>query len=463
MRELVSIDAGQLLSSGLYPALEADVAPLWKAGENILFEDGGVRKARGLLGLETLAGAPTGLKSTFASGEARCFIGVDDKAYRYRASDGLTEIGAFSNNGVYQFLPWDTWCLISNGVDPLELWQNAGSSAPITAPFTRANTLFGYQLQAFVGGTDNGGTLVEWSPINNVTDWTVTLTGTAGNLRLRQLESDIVAAKKISNAIGIYSKSQGGLFAYSGGTNPYYFRNPIRGVGAVSPHSIVSDGVRHYGLLKDRAFVTDLVSANPIDEPAIRRWMERYIDWDRQAEIYGWLDGANTMIRWAVPVDGGGYKTIGYRWDSGTWTILNDGVLAGEEEGAFDNMLLVKNARLLRQDKESVNNDGSAYSAYVQTKPLDLGAKDNFKRIGKLAFKGSWTGAVKVYLGNSESANGAVTWEPSFDLADFVYPDQLGIRSEYHYLSVKIESTALGADWKIQGAAIFGDVTAHVN
>jgi len=465
MRELVAIDSGQLLSSGIFPGMDADVCPLWINGENVLFESGGVRKNHGLLGLADLTGTPTGLKSVTADGEARLFFGVGDKAYRYRASDGATEIGSFASSGVYQFQPWDTWCLISNGVDPVELWQNAGASAPITAPFTRANTLFGYQLQAFVGGSDVGGNIVHWSPINLVTDWTETLTNTAGKLPLRQLESDIVAAKPISGSVGIYSKSQGGLFTFVGGTNPYTFRNPIDGVGAIGPYSVVADGPRHYGILQDRIFVTDLITSAPIDEPAVRSYLEEAVDWDRQAETYGWLDRSHSLIRWALPADGGGFLTIGYRTDNGVWTKFNDGVCAGEPSGAFDDMLLAKPSRLLRNDRYSVNNDVLAQTSFIQTKPLDLGAKDNFKRVMKLALKGSWTGTINVYLGNSESPNSAVTWEaPQVLPADgFIYPDQLGIRSEFHYLSIKIESTSLGANWKLAGATIFGEVTAHVN
>ena len=464
MRELATIDSGQLLASGIYPGLLADAAPLWTDGKNVVFENGGVRKVRGLLGLGNLSGTPTGLRSAIAAGERRCFVGVGDKAYGFRTGDGLTEIGSFASaGGIYQFLPWDTWCLISNGSDPVELWQNAGTSAAITAPFNRANVLFGYQLQAFVGGTDTGGTVVEWSPINNVTDWTQTLTGSAGQLRLRELESDIVAAKPLSGSVGIYSRSQGGFFTYTGSTNPYRFRNPIGGVGAISPYSIVSDGVKHYGIRPSGAFVTDLVGVAIIDQPAMRRYVEENVNWDRQAETYGWWDEANNLARWALPALAGGFVSIGYRTDNGNWTRFEDDVLAGEASGPFDDMIVAKVGRLLRQDKTSVNNDVSAMPAFVRTKPLDLGARNNLKRISKLSFKGEWSGDVNVKLGNSASPNGPVTWVSTFPLVNDVYPDREGLPSEFHYLSIEIESTALNADWTLAGASIYGETFSFVD
>lgn len=463
MKLLAEIAPGDLLASGLYLGLTGDTAPLWLDGQNVLFESGGVRKAPGLLGLSNLPATPTGIKATVTSAESRAFIGAGTEAYRYRSSDGLTNIGSFaSSGGTYQFLPWDTWCLISNGVDPVELWQNAGTSAPITAPFNRAGVLFGYQLQAFVGNTNNGGRLVEWSPVNAVTDWTQTATGTAGQLLLRELAGDIVCAKPLGGSIGIYSRSNAGLFTFIGGTSIYGFRRPLTGVGAISPYSVVSFGDRHFGMMRDIAFLTDLVSFLRIDEPAVRDFIDENIDWSREAEVYGWPDVANKMARWQLPLIGGGKIGLGYRTDRNTWTKFNDGAIIGEEAGAFNSQLLCSTNRLYRQDKTSPNLDGSALSAFAQTKPLHFGDRNRFKKIMRLSFDGEWSGEVKVKLGFTDHQNDTVSFTQTHDLAKEVYPDQENNQSEGALLSIKIESTAVGANWKISGCRIYGDLTGMV-
>lgn len=464
MKSLATLGSGQLLGSGIFPALGGEAPPLWKDGENVIFDHGGVRKNDGLLGLATPAARPTGLKSTIADGEARLFLGAGTSAYRYRASDGLTSIGSFAaSGGIYQFVPWDTWSLISNGVDPVELWQNAGSSAPITAPFTRANTLFSYQLQAFAGGTNNGGQLVEWSPVNSVTDWTVTPTGTAGQLRLRELQGDIMAARPLGGSVGIYSQANAGIFTFIGGTSIYGFRKPISGVKAISPYSVVSLGDRHYGLTQENAFVTDLVSFRLVDEPAMRRYMDITADWDRVQETYGWPDWANGMCRWAVPKVGGGSFGIGHRIDNGAWTKFNDGVLLGEESGAFGNMLLAKTARLLRANKAAGDNDGAAITAYVQTKPLSLGDRNRFKRLSKISIDAEWTGAVSIRIGFTNHPSESVTWSITKDLANEIYPDEANVQSEFVFLHLEIRSTTASATWKLSGAEIFGEYAGAVS
>ena len=460
---LASLQAGDLLSSGLFPGLDGIAPPLWIAGENVVFDNNGVRKGAGLLSLANIAATPTGLKSTYAASEARCFVGAGTEAYRYRSSDGMTNIGSFAaSGGIYQFVPWDTWCLISNGVDPVELWQNAGTSAPITAPFTRANTLFKYQLQAFAGGTSNGGDYVEWSPVNAVTDWTTSPTGTAGNLRLRELEGDIVAARPLGGSIGIYSRNKGGLFSYVGGTNIYGFRRPISGVGAISPYSVVAVGDRHYGVSQENIFMTDLVSFVLIDEPAIRRYMNTWFDQSRMTEVYGWPDWANNMVRWRIPKTGGGSFGIGYRWDKDTWTIINDGILLGEESGPFTNMLLATGSKLLRADKTTGYNDGGSFSSYVRTKPIDFGDRNRFKYLEKIAINGTWTGTIDFKIGYSDSPGGTVTWGITTSLAEEIYPDQLSRRIESPYWSFEINSSNGNAIWNISGVDIWGVKTGHV-
>lgn len=465
MKPLAEVLSGDLLSSGIFPGLDGVAGALWRDGKNVNFDNGGVRKAYGMLGLENLAARPTGIVSTLADSEARAFIGAGTKAYRYRPSDGLTDIGTFAAmGGTYQFVPWDTWALISNGVDPLELWKNTGSSAPITAPFTRANTIFKYHIRGFAGGTDNGGNIVEWSNANDIdADWTPTLLNSAGNLRLRELEGDILAAKPIGRSIGIYGSVNAGLFSYIGGTPVYGFSKPIRGVSAISPHSIIGMGDRHFGITRDNAFVTDLVSSQLIDEPAVRKWIKDNADWSRASETYGWADWANNIARWSIPLNGGLTQGIGYRVDKGTWTRFDDAVVIGEESGPFANALHLKSARLLRLDKSSPNNDGGAFSAYVQSKPMDFGERNMNKKISLINIDGTWSGNARFSLGYSDTPGGTIDWALDQALATSVFPDQYGIKNEAPFLHMKFYSDAVDANWAISGGKIYGEFTGYVS
>lgn len=465
MNRLAKISQGELLASGIFPGLIGEGAPLWSDGENITFEDGGVRKSHGLLGLADLSAIPTGAKSTVAEGEARLYLGAGTSAYMYRSADVLTPIANLAAvGGAYQFIPWDTQALINNQVDPVQLWPNVGLAAPITAPFTRAKVLFKYQTQAFAANTSNGGQLVEWSSANSVTDWTPSLTNTAGNLRLRDLEGDIEAAVPIGGSVGIYGQKNAGLFSFiGGGAVTYGFRRPVPGISAINPYSVVGLGDRHYGLTKDRAFVTDMLSYQNIDEPAMRSYLLANADWDRQAEVRGWHDWRNNRVRWAVPKISGGMFGLGYRVDARSWTRFDDGVILGEEAGAFNNMFLLNNAKLLREDPLSYDNDGSAMTAFVRTKPLDLGDRNRMKRITKLSLDMTWTGEVEIRLGYSNHLNDAVDWVVTAPAANEIYPDSFGVQSETAYLSVEIRATSVGATWKLAGGEIYGEVTGYVS
>lgn len=464
MQLLASLTSGDLLSSGIYPSLTGVSSPLWQDGENIVFDDQGVRKNYGTLGLANLADSPTGILSTFASQESRAYIGGGQDAYVYRSGSGLTQIGAFSAAaGQFQFVPWDTWVLINNTSDPVELWKNTGLSAPIAGiPFSRAACIFQMGLRAFAANTNNGGNLVEWCSFNNIEDWLPTLTNSAGNLPLRALVGDIVCCQPIGDSMGIYSNYNAGIFTQISGTGAYGFRRPIRGVSAVSPNSVVSLGDRHFGITPDNAFVTDLVSFQYIDEPAVRGWMRDNIDWSRQSEVYGWPDRANSVVRWNVPMLAGGSKNIGYRWDKNTWTRFNDNVIIGEQSGAFQHMLLATSSRLLRQDKTQYDNDGSALASYLQTKPLHFNSPGKLKRIQQIDLQGTWTGEVSLKIGFTNTPNETPTWAFTAPLASQIGMDEENTECEGAYIHLRIESSEVGANWKLSGANIWGKETGMV-
>lgn len=464
MQKLAELTSGDMLSSGIFPSLTATAPPLWADGENVIFDNLGVRKNYGLLGLANLSDSPTGLTSTYADNEARAFIGGGSTARIYRSGSGLTTIGTFAAAaGSFQFVPWDTWCLINNTVDPIELWKNTGSSAVIAGiPFSRANVIFTMGLRAFAGGTNNGGGLLEWCSFNNIEDWLPTITNSAGNLPLRQLTGDIVAAKPIGDSMGIYSNFNAGVFTQIG-TGAYGFRRPIRGPLAISANSVVSLGDRHFGITHDNAFVTDLVSFQYIDEPAMRKYLLDNMDRSRASEVYGWPDYANSIIRWNIPKITGGIFGIGFRWDKGTWTRFNDSVILGEASGAFEHMFLAKSNRLLRQDKAQYDNDGTAQPSSLTSKPLDFGDRNRFKRIQKISLDGSWSGNARLKIGYSNHPNETPTWVHDEALANEINPETINTQSEGVFVTLKIESTAAAVNWNLSGAVIYGEVTGLVS
>lgn len=467
MQKLAELTSGEMLASGIYPGLNGTAAPFWQDGENVIFDNLGVRKNYGLLGLANLGATPTGMTSTYADSEARAFIGGGQDAQIYRAGSGLTTIGSFAAAaGQFQFVPWDTWVLINNRADPVELWKNTGTSAVIAGiPFSRANCIFPMGLRAFAAGTDNGDNLVEWCSFNNIENWLPTLINSAGNLPLRTLVGEIVCCQPIGDSMGIYSNYNAGIFTQISGVGSYGFRRPIRGVSAVSQNSVVSLGDRHFGITPDNAFVTDLVSFQYIDEPAMRTYIRDNTDWSRQQEVYGWVDRANSIVRWSLPSLAGGSYGLGFRWDRGVWTRFNDGVILGEQSGAFQHMLLAKQSRLLRQDNAQFNNDGVALGSFVQTKPLDFGDRGKLKTVQKLSFDGEWGDNVTVSIGYSSSANEAVSWVYSAPMADHIYPDTEGTQRHGEFVHLKIATTALSQNWQLSGGAIYGaytGVSGHV-
>lgn len=462
-QRLDKLVAGDMLASGIYPGLDGEDPPLWADGENIVFLDGKVFKDGGLLGLQTLGANPSGMKSTFSNG-AKLYVGAGDTAYQYTAGGGAVAIATLASaGGLFQFVPLQAACLISNGVDPVKLWDGVSASPDITAPFNRAGVIFKYNQQAFAGNTNNGGQYLEWSNVNSFSDWTVTAYNTASNMILYDLGGDIIAARPLGVGIGIYSPSDAELFYYGGGTQVFFTGRPLKGVSAIGPNSVISLGDRHFGIGLEQAFATDLTSYLPIDEPAMRRYIETYFNKDNAQQVYGWPDWRNKVARWAIPKIGGGFFGLGFRWDKGIWTRFNNAVRVGEESGAFSYSIQSIGRRLVRTDPTQTDADGAVLQGFIQSKPLDLGNRKKFKRISNLSIDATWSGDVKVDIGFSNDPKETVSWVQTFDMAKDLYPDSQNQRSEFVFLHLKVYNMNLGASWNLSGGEIYGDYTGDVN
>lgn len=110
-----------------------------------------------------------------------------------------------------------------------------------------------------------------------------------------------------------------------------------------------------------------------------------------------------------------------------------------------------------------MNNDGSAFASYVQTKPLDAGDRNRFKKITKISLDGEWSGDAHLALGFSENVNQAPTWVVDQPLANEIFPDEFGVQSQGVFVHLKIYSEALGANWLISGAKVYGEYTGKLS
>ena len=464
---LLEVKAGPELSSGIFPGLPGEAAALWADGENILFESGQVRKAYGFTILDAdtaFAAAPSSIISMLATTERRAIIGAAAKVHGYRTLDDITEVGTgFAAGGNWQFVPWGNWVIGNNQVDVPQIWKHTSSAwdttpSNLTAVFTTARCIAKFRNYLLAGGTSNGNSLIEHSVFGDPEDFTVTLTGSAGNFEIRDIDAAITAMVPLGEAMGIYTAEDLSWFRFIGGTARFSVKFALESIGALNPHSVVSTGVLNYGITRDFVFVTDGNTFQHIHEPAVKDWLESYVDWTRADEVFGYFDKLNSRVVWYLPMLAGGMKGIAYRTQDRTWTRLNASMVVSTPQGVWDGDLSCDTTNLYMSSKATRNKNGLAVAAFAQSKPLDLGYRRRYKWVDKVVFDIVTSGTVQVAFAYLDNPNDTPTFETAVTMDEEVW-----LHRETPFLAFKITASAVGSDFKLNGFSVHGSYTGLVN
>lgn len=458
MQKLLEITPGDVLSSGIFPGLDGKEPILWADGENVIFDQGKVRKGNGLIGLDDAPVQFTGIAPAELLAGRVLYLGGHGQYGRYRSSDGYTTLkSGLAAGGTYIFAPYGEHVVVSNGTTDGLRYYNGASDASISTPFTFCQTLFSFRQQVFGAATSNGLNWIEWCDIDNAASgWTPTLSNAAGNLQPRDLDGGFVAAHPLGrDTIALYTPGSLGAFTYVGGTLQYGFKPAVPGAGADSHYAIVPLANVHYGECRGRFYVTDGVTFTYIDDPAVRSYIEEIFNRSRASEVFGWHDAANSTIRWNIPTGASSFVGVGYRYDSTRWTKFNDGALIGVGPGVWDYAMMAKSSRIVRGDPLEADNDSSAFSSFIQTKPLDCGEREAYKNIEKIVLDLETEGDVSLYVGFCDDPNDTPTFNAAIAATngDNWLPRDEGTNREGLNVVIKLVSNDL---WKLGGFSIHG-------
>jgi hypothetical protein len=106
---------------------------------------------------------------------------------------------------------------------------------------------------------------------------------------------------------------------------------------------------------------------------------------------------------------------------------------------------------------EGTDAAGSALTAWVQTKPLDMDQPRAWKYVDALSVQmRRLSGTVQVRLGWQENHDDAIQWESYQTLDDGFEP--LFWRSAGRFISMEIRSDTVGADWALTGGELWGEM-----
>ena len=464
-------------NSGVWPDLHPLNNPLWRTGTNVLFKNGGVEKMGGWGNPFTKpASTPVrGMLQRRESGVQELYFGNPTTIYKWNTGTPTAVGTGYTGNtdstvtvpaSVWSMVDWGTWVLATNGVDVPQIYKGSSfTTLNVGTEFTTAEILIkrGPYVLAFntTGvNTYNGINAFHWCSDDDVEDWTPTSVNTAGNQMIRDMTSGIKAAVPLGDRIAVYGTDSMYLVAYTGA--PFYFGYypALNGIGAVSKAAVVSVGRKNFGFGPSGIWETDGAQFKYID-PGIHDYIYDAFNDEQKEKVCGYHDEFNTQVCFYYPTTTGEPTVgVGYNYMDGTWSIFNHGRTSALERDVFTWPVLATSTGDIFFHNFGLNADSAGMTVSVESELLDLGSGNIWKYIDAIRFHISrLAGTVNFYLGTAERRDDSITWENAQVLDDGDEP--LFYNLSARYIALKIETTALASDFKVEGHTIYGEGATH--
>lgn len=458
-------EGGVPLFSGLHLGVRHNVAPLWVAGTNVRFNNNSVQKAMGFLKAFT-SGATTPVRGAVAqltSSGQNLFYGTKSTLYKWNT---VTEsVVGSSYNGVdtatvtqdvtrWDFDTWGSWIVASNGVDPVQVYKGTSFTALANTPFTYAKAIVKLGPYLIAANTSNGSNMIEWCHDDDIENWTISASTTAGNYNIRDLESGIIAAIPFGTRVALFAKDSMHLVQYTGNNFVFGVSAGPKGIGAVSSASSVAVGNRLYGLSQAGFFITDGNTAQYIDEPSVREYYQATINEAQISKVNAYHNKLQSTVVWYLTDSTGNVTwSLSYDYTRKVWSKGDYGRDCSLARDVFSDPITFGTDFTPYWENSGSNADTVALSASIESKPFDGQDSSVVKWIDSLTVMAETTGTLQIALGFQEKLTDAVSWTTANFVGD---SDTLYYERSARWVRLKIFSTDLGNDWEVSQIRLNG-------
>tara|TARA_R110000796_G_scaffold142745_1_gene259281 strand:+ start:478 stop:1950 length:1473 start_codon:yes stop_codon:yes gene_type:complete len=472
------------VASGIWPKRFALNAPLWISGANVQFDEKGVAKMKGyqITGVKIGTTPVRGMFQHLNGANTHLFYGDQTNIYRWNggsiSSVGSGYTGNLDSTGTVWdagSTTWDTdwdgnfgasvsvwsmtdfgaWVIATNGKDAPQI-NKTGTFGTLTGPdFTTAEILIksGPHILCFNTSINSRG--FAWCSADDPETWIPTSANSAGDLIIREIDSNIVAAAPIANNIAVYGEKSMFLVRYIGSPLYFGYKKSLSSRGASSKYSVVTVGRKQYVMSEDAFYVTDGSTFQDIDNDDIRGQVFEDFNGGQQKKIIGWHDEENTEIRWYYPKAASleNNAGVGYNYLTAIWTIYTEAKTSAISREVFAAPFSTDADGKLFVDNVGEDANGTAITATLLTKPLDLENADNIKELDaiRIGYVGS---GLTFRIGAQNKLSDAISWgsylpaKVGFDFTEF--------RKAGRYISIEFKSDGVNDSWELSSIDIYG-------
>jgi len=392
------------------------------------------------------------------SSASTMFAGGASKLFKFdstnRNLNDVSKVGGYTS-GAWSFAQFGDVILAANGAEKIQAWTLGTSTAfadvAAAAPVAKYVTV----VRDFVVGANvtSYPNRVQWSDINNETNWTSGVTSQADY-------QDIPDGGDIQGITGgefglVLLEKAIARMSYIGSPLFFQFDTISREIGCYEPGSVCQYGNITFFLSDDGFYMCDGQRVTPIGAEKVDRWF-----WDDLSPAYtkfsAAVDPVKKVVIWCYQNTNAGYSLLVYNWQLNRWSygataasyISSAATAAVTLEGldlysaSIDALTVSLDARQWLggklvfagvRDAKIVTFEGTPMSAFIETGDLTSSAS-----LITLARPQIDNGSATVAVASREMLDDTISYSTAVAASD---ENRVALRSSGKYHRIKVVPT----------------------
>lgn len=336
----------QELPTGIFSDLKNRAPLFWKEGVNVIFTDRGVQPLAGhALAFANQENLPVrGMISNDLSDTYKFFYGTAAALYGWNTSATVTDLsktGGYSGDDLWSMTTFGAWTLAAKQGEQIQIRKTGGFDDLSGPSFSWAKLIVTRTPFLFAINTSDGGEIVQWCNADNPEDWTISASGSAGQLPIRDLDSEFRAAVKLRGEVLLFTDSKVVDIPFVGAPN--YFGSDVLSlpIGALGKHSVVVVGSRVFGVGPRGFWWTDGSAHDYIDTMTVKRKFNSELNWAQRRKVVAWHNVYERSVVFYYPRGNSVENNCGllFNYEDGTWSEVSYGRTAADAAEVFENGL----------------------------------------------------------------------------------------------------------------------------
>ena len=243
------------------------------------------------------------------------YAGDAAKLYKRNGTAWDTVGSGFATTGYWKFAQYNNHVLATNFVDPVQISTVGGVSFSAASGAPAARHLGVIRDFVFAGDISDATWghvphAVQWSAIDDPTDWPIPLTVDAASKQSsrEELNAAYGPVKHIADGESfglVFQERAITRFTYVGGAVVFQVQTYERTRGAYAPNGCVQVGNMTYFLAMDGFYATDGFNVQPIGANRVNSWFLKGVNLDSVDRITAAVDTAQNIVMWSYPSGSG--------------------------------------------------------------------------------------------------------------------------------------------------------------